>query len=37
MVFIFEEGDYKRIIIPMTVLRRLDILLKPTKDAVLEL
>jgi len=32
----FEKGDYKRIIMPMVVLRRLDILLEPTKDAVLE-
>lgn len=36
LVHAFEKGDYKKIIMPMTVLRRLDILLEPTKDAVLE-
>lgn len=36
LVHAFEKGEYKKIIMPMTVLRRLDILLEPTKDAVLE-
>ena len=36
LVHAFEKGEYKKIIMPMTVLRRLDILLEPTKEAVLE-
>lgn len=36
LVHAFEKGEYKKIIMPMMVLRRLDILLEPTKDAVLE-
>lgn len=35
-VHAFEKDEYKKIIMPMTVLRRLDILLEPTKEAVLE-
>lgn len=35
-VHAFEKGEYKKIIMPMTVLRRLDILLEPTKEAALE-
>ncbi|MDR2125324.1 MAG: N-6 DNA methylase, partial [Prevotellaceae bacterium] len=35
LVHAFNKGDYKKIILPMMVLRRLDILLEPTKDAVL--
>lgn len=35
-VHAFEKGEYKKIIMPMAVLRRLDILLEPTKEAVLE-
>jgi type I restriction enzyme M protein len=31
----FEKGDYKKIILPFIVLRRLDLLLEPTKDEVL--
>ena len=33
----FVKGDYKRIILPMLVLRRLDILLEPTKDEVMQI
>ena len=36
LVLTFEKCEYKKIIMPMTVLHRLDILLEPTKDAVLE-
>jgi len=36
LVHAFNKGDYKKIILPMMVLRRLDILLEPTKDAVLK-
>ncbi len=35
-VHAFEKDEYKKIIMPMTVLRRLDILLEPTKEAVME-
>ena len=36
LVHAFEKGDYKKIILPFTVLRRIDVLLEPTKDKVLE-
>lgn len=36
LVQVFNKGDYKKIILPMMVLRRLDILLEPTHDAVLK-
>jgi type I restriction enzyme M protein len=36
LVHAFTKGDYKKIILPMMVLRRLDILLEPTKEAVLK-
>ena len=36
LVQAFEKGKYKEIIMPMLVLRRLDILLEPTKEQVLE-
>lgn len=36
LVHAFEKGEYKKIIMPMMVLRRLDILLEPTKVKVLE-
>ena len=35
LVHVFEKGDYKKIILPFMVLRRIDVLLEPTKDAVL--
>ncbi len=35
LVQVFNKGDYKKVILPMMVLRRLDILLEPTKEAVL--
>ena len=36
LVHAFEKGDYKKIILPFIVLRRIDVLLEPTKAAVLE-
>ncbi len=36
LVFAFEKGDYKKIILPFTVLRRIDVLLEATKEKVLE-
>ena len=36
LVHSFNKGDYKEIILPMMVLRRLDILLEPTKNDVLK-
>ena len=33
---IYVRGKYRDVILPMVVLRRLDALLEPTKDAVLE-
>lgn len=35
-VHAFEKDEYNKIIMPMAVLRRLDILLEPTKEAVME-
>ncbi|MCH7226186.1 N-6 DNA methylase [Haloferula sp. A504] len=34
---VYARGKYRDVILPMTVLRRLDALLEPTKDAVLEM
>lgn len=36
LVQAFTKGDYKKIILPMMVLRRLDILLEPTHEAVVK-
>ena len=36
LVQVFNKGDYKKVILPMMVLRRLDILLEPTKEGVLK-
>lgn len=36
LVNAFEKGKYKDIIMPMLVLRRIDVLLEPTKEKVLE-
>ena len=36
LVQVFTKGDYKKIILPMIVLRRLDILLEPTHTEVLK-
>jgi type I restriction enzyme M protein len=33
---IYVRGKYRDVILPMTVIRRLDSVLEPTKDAVLE-
>ena len=35
LVHAFEKGEYKKIILPMMVLRRIDVLLEPTKEALL--
>lgn len=35
LVHAFEKGDYKKIILPFMVLRRIDVMLEPTKEAVL--
>ena len=37
LVDVFEQVDYKKVILPMMVLRRIDVLLEPTKEAVLKL
>jgi type I restriction enzyme M protein len=34
---VFVRGKYRDVILPMTVLRRLDAVLEPTKDAVMEM
>lgn len=36
LVYAFEKGEYKKIIMPMMVLRRIDVLLEPTKEKLLE-
>ena len=36
LVHAFEKGGYKKIILPFMVLRRIDVLLEPTKAAVLQ-
>ena len=36
LVHAFEKGDYKKIILPFMVLRRIDVLLVPTKKQVME-
>jgi type I restriction enzyme M protein len=35
LVNIYPNGDYRKIILPMTVIRRFDAILEPTKDKVL--
>ena len=35
LVYAFEKGEYKKIIMPMMVLRRIDVLLEPTKQTLL--
>lgn len=37
LVHTFEKGEYKKVTLPFIVLRRLDLLLENTKDAVLKL
>ena len=32
---VYKQSEYGRVILPLTVLRRLDCVLEPTKDAVL--
>jgi type I restriction enzyme M protein len=34
---VYVRGKYRDVILPMTVIRRLDVLLEPTKDAVLKM
>lgn len=36
LVYAFEKGEYKKIIMPMMVLRRIDVLLEPTKEQLLQ-
>ena len=36
LVYAFEKGEYKKIIMPMMVLRRIDVLLEPTKKQLLK-
>lgn len=36
LVNVFEKGDYKKVIMPFLVLRRIDVLLEPTKQEVIE-
>ena len=36
LVYAFEKGEYKKIIMPMMVLRRIDVLLEPTKEQLLK-
>ena len=36
LVYAFEKGEYKKIILPMMVLRRIDVLLEPTKEQLLK-
>ena len=36
LVQAFNKGDYKKVILPMMVLRRLDLLLEPTHEEVLK-
>jgi type I restriction enzyme M protein len=33
----YRDGNYRDVILPMTVLRRLDAVLEPTKQAVLDM
>ena len=35
LVYAFDKSEYKKIILPMMVLRRIDVLLEPTKEQVL--
>lgn len=35
LVYAFDKGEYKKIIMPMMVLRRIDVLLEPTKTILL--
>ena len=37
LVNAFNKGDYKKVILPMLVLRRIDVLLEPTKNAVIQM
>ncbi len=37
LVYAFDKSEYKKIILPMMVIRRIDVLLEPTKDKVVEM
>ncbi|NLA84301.1 MAG: SAM-dependent DNA methyltransferase, partial [Clostridiales bacterium] len=37
LVHIYNKGDYRKIILPMIVIRRFDAVLEPTKKQVLEM
>ncbi len=36
LVYAFDKSEYKKVILPFMVLRRIDVLLEPTKQAVIE-
>jgi type I restriction enzyme M protein len=36
LVNTYQKGKYKDVILPMVIVRRLDLLLEPTKDQVLQ-
>ena len=37
LVDVYDVGDYRKIILPMMVIRRFDAVLEPTKEAVLKM
>lgn len=37
LVYAFDKSEYKKIILPMMVLRRIDVLLEPTKENVIKM
>lgn len=37
LVYAFDKSEYKKIILPMMVLRRIDVLLEPTKEKVIDM
>ena len=37
LVYAFDKSEYKKIILPMMVLRRIDVLLEPTKKQVISM
>ena len=37
LVDVYDVGDYRKIILPMMIIRRFDAVLEPTKKAVLEM
>lgn len=37
LVYTYDKGEYRKVILPLIVIRRLDAVLEPTKDAVLSM